>query len=79
METNDVSLGPVAMRFCERLGVPPNALRAARAGHSVTISAREDWLVVHGELPDGRAVRMHCRHDLPSYVSSFRLLGEDQR
>jgi hypothetical protein len=71
MEISDVTLGESARRWCQRLGVPESDLKSARAG-SVTTYEGTQYLIVTGELPDGRAIRMQCRHDRSNHIVSFR-------
>jgi hypothetical protein len=73
MRPSDVSLGERALSLCGRLGIPETDLRTARCG---TVSTHEgaQYLIVIGDLPDGRSVRMLCRHDRPNHIVTFRPL-----
>lgn len=72
MTPADVTLSLRAAATCDRLGIDEREVRRARAG---TASEREQprWLVVYGELADGRAIVMNCRHDRPWHVDAVRL------
>jgi hypothetical protein len=71
MRSQDVTLGEGARRMCPRLGIAESDVRDARAG-SISEHDSPEYLIVMGELPDGRSVRMMCRHDMPWHVVSFR-------
>lgn len=72
MRAADVTLSPRALDACGRLGLTVTEVQRARA---VNVSEREQpsWLVIYGELPDGRAIVMHCRHDRPWHVDGLGL------
>lgn len=67
-----VTLSPAARAQAARLGVSEIGIRRARA-RSVSEHDRPMYLVVDGELEDGRHVRMSCLHSLPSHVVSIDL------
>jgi hypothetical protein len=73
MASNQVTLGETASKLCARTDISENALRSARAG-SVSEHEGREYLVVIGELPDGRSVRMSCRFDRPYHIVTFRPL-----
>jgi hypothetical protein len=71
MRPADVTLSPRALAACRRLGASELEVREARARGA----SREQpaWLVVYGELRDGRRVVMSCQHDRPWHVDALRL------
>lgn len=73
MASNQVTLGESATKTCLRVGIAENDLRKARAG-SVSEHEGREYLVVIGELSDGRSVRMMCRFDRPHHIVTFRFL-----
>jgi hypothetical protein len=73
MESNDVTLGERASKLCASLGIPENALQKARSG-SISEHEGREFLIVIGELPDGRSVRMMCRFDRTNHIVTFRTL-----
>lgn len=66
-----VTLSERARRFAAQIGLSEGDLKRARAG-SVSATEGTQFLVVWGELPDGRRVRMLCPHHIPCHVVSFR-------
>jgi hypothetical protein len=78
MNATDVTLSPGALASCERLGIDEIAIRRARAD-SVSEFARPAYLVVIGQLPDGRTIRLSCRHDLPKHVAALSAVYEGDR
>lgn len=76
--TADVTLSDNARRLCERLGVPEQSIKTARAGSTATHGAPQ-WLICWGELPtpDGRRVRMACSHAIPCHVVTWRPIPRD--
>lgn len=73
MKGNQVTLGERAERLCAQLGISENDIRRVRS-KSVSIHEGREYLIVIGELPDGRSVRMSCRYDRPNHVVTFRPL-----
>jgi hypothetical protein len=71
--SSNVTLSENARRLCAKLGVPESGIKQARAG-STGETERPEWLVVYGELPDGRRVRMMCPHHIPHHVVTWRPL-----
>ena len=71
MRADEVTLGERALALCEQLGIAPNDARNARSEASSTYPGAE-YLVVIGQLPDGRSIRMLCRHDRPQHIVTFR-------
>lgn len=71
MNPSDVILSRRAQALCAQLGISQGDLRKARAGPTSGWEGRE-YYVVTGELPDGRSVRMSCRHDHRHYIVTFR-------
>jgi hypothetical protein len=69
-----VTLSERATILCQRLGIPESALKKARSGPVSTHEGREYFIVI-GTLPDGRSVRMQCRHDRRNHIVSFRPLS----
>jgi hypothetical protein len=53
------------------LGIAESWLKQARCGAVSTHEGREYFIVI-GSLPDGRSVRMQCRHDRRHHIVSFR-------
>lgn len=66
-----VSLSDRSRKLCEQLGVPENVLKAARSG-SVSETEGSQYLIVWGELPDGRRVRMMCSYANRGYIVTWR-------
>jgi hypothetical protein len=66
-----VTLSERAKALLGQFGLTERDLKRARAG-SVSSSETPQYLVVHGDLPDGRTVRMLCRFDLPCHIVTFR-------
>jgi hypothetical protein len=73
MRADDVTLGERALSLCEQLGISVNDAKNARSSANSTYPAPE-FLMVIGTLPDGRSIRMWCRHDRPAHIVSFRPL-----
>lgn len=73
MQADEVILGGSAKAFAKRIGVPEEDVKLARVG-AVSDLGGNEFLILLGTLPDGRSVRMLCRHDIPAYVVSFRLV-----
>jgi hypothetical protein len=74
MRADEVTLGERALTVCQQLGIPPNDAKNARSTASSTYEGRE-YLIVIGQLTDGRSIRMMCRHDRPEHIVSLRPLG----
>jgi len=72
MTPADATLSPRALAASARLGVSERQVRRARA-RNVSSRDRPRWLVVYGELADGRKIVMHCRHDRPWHIDALRL------
>ena len=72
MTTASVTLSCRARAACARLGIAEPVAKRARAG-GVATHETPRFLVVMGDLPDGRAVRMECSPARPEYVSSLGL------
>ena len=68
-----VTLSDRARAACRRLGIGEPTVERMRAG-AVSTYDGGSYLVVEASLPDGRRVRMTCRHDLPGHVCSLRVL-----
>lgn len=73
MRPDEVTLGEAARHLCRRLGRPETDIQAARSGSGSVFQGRE-YLIVVGEAPDGRTIRMACRHDRPHHVITWREL-----
>jgi hypothetical protein len=69
-----VTLSAGALAACDRLHVNEMAVRRARA-RPVSEHERPMYLVVQGELEDGRTVSMSCQHDRPWHVLTFNLVS----
>lgn len=76
MRPDDVTLSDAARRACSRVGVAEADVKSARAG-SVSITESPEWLIVYGELPDGRRARMACPHHIPNHIVSWRPAQND--
>lgn len=66
-----VSLSERSMSLLDQFGLTERDLKRARSG-SVSINENPQYLVVRGDLPDGRGVRMTCSVKLPCYIVTFR-------
>jgi hypothetical protein len=73
MRAGKVIIGGRAKAFAKRIGVSEADLEAARLGPVADLGGNE-YMILHGDLPDGRSVRMLCRYDEPYYIASFRPL-----
>lgn len=71
MKASDVTLSERAIHLCRQFGISVNDAKNARSQATSTYEGRE-FLVVIGPLPDGRSLRMNCRHDRPEHIVSFR-------
>jgi hypothetical protein len=71
MDAKHITLGDAARAQCGRFGVEESAIKIARAG-SVTVQEGREYIIVYGELPDGRRVRMCCQYGLEHHVVTFR-------
>jgi hypothetical protein len=74
MKPSDVTLGERARSLCSQLGVTEEDVRMARCGDISTHEGTQ-YLVVLGELADGRTIRMLCRYDRPNHIVTFRPLS----
>lgn len=72
MIPSDVTLSPGARATCSRLGVPEPALQRARVA-SASEMEQPTYLVIYGQLEDGRTILMSCQHDRPWHIISVRL------
>jgi hypothetical protein len=73
MQADDVILGGAAKAFAKRIGLSETDVQKARMG-AVSDLGGNEFRILLGTLVDGRSIRFQCRHDLPYYVVSFRLL-----
>lgn len=71
MTYNDITLSPGARATCQRLGITEVDVRRARAGECSELE-QPQYLVLYGELGDGRPIVMSCQHDRPWHVISVR-------
>lgn len=72
VRSRDVTLGPGARAAAERFGIQESGLKLARA-LSYSTNDMPQYLVVIGQLPDGRRVQMSCLHETPGHIVSVRL------
>lgn len=74
MEPSDVTLSERARNLCGQLGITEADVRMARCGNVSTHEGAQ-YLVVLGELADGRTIRMLCRYDRTNHIVTFRPLS----
>lgn len=72
MTPRDITLSCLARATAERLGLDELVVKRCRAA-STSSHEQPGFLVVNGQLPDGRVLRMHCRHDQPAHIVSLRI------
>lgn len=73
MTPADITLSCLARAAAARLGVDELTVKRARAdaGHTYETPA---FLVAVCRLPDGRQLRLQCRHDQPEHVVVLHLV-----
>lgn len=73
MQADEIILGGAAKAYAKRVSVAEAEVKSALAGPVSDLGGNE-FRILLGTLPDGRSVRFKCRHDLPSYIVSFRIV-----
>jgi len=68
---SSVTLSERARSLLDQFGLVERDLKRARAG-SASIAESPRYLVIRGDLPDGRSVRMLCSFANPCHIVTFR-------